>query len=118
MMNQFEKDKISGQGDISNLIIQENNGFQKAPKRFYHGDKQHLAPLIVNNNLCYEHSFDLCLALPLFLLFPFLMSLFLTPSASLFLFCCCVLPGLLSFLPSQENLSFSGLLSFFLSRGQ
>lgn len=66
MMNQFEEDKKFGQGDISNLIVQENNGFQKAPKGFYHGDKQHLAPLIVSNNLCYEHLFDLCLARPWF----------------------------------------------------
>lgn len=69
MMNHFEKDKISGQGDIRNLIVQENNGFQKALKGFYHGDKQRLAPLIVNNNLCYEHLFDLCLALPFFCFF-------------------------------------------------
>lgn len=86
MVNRSEKDKKSGQGDISNFIVQENNGFQKGPKGFYHGDKQHLAPLIVNNNLCYEHLFDLCLALPFFCFFPFLFSLFLTPSLSLFLF--------------------------------
>lgn len=71
----MEKDKISGQGDIS--YVQENDGDQKAPKVLYQGDKQHLAPLIVNSSLYYEHLFDLCLALPLFCFFPFPLSLFL-----------------------------------------
>lgn len=119
MTNHFKIERTFGRGDISNLIVQQNNGVEKAPKAFYRGGKQHLAPLIVNNNLYYEHLFDLCLALPLFFL-SFCLYFWPHPCHYFSLLLCP--PRIAELSPLRtfwKKISlFLGLLSFFLSRGQ
>lgn len=82
MMNHFKIEKIFGRGDTSSVVVQESNAVENPPKGVLARGRQHLAPLIVNDKLYYEHLFDLCLALPFFCVF---LS-FCLYSLSLFLF--------------------------------